>query len=344
MVCLAWVASLPAAIDAGDPGTPALVLGRGPGRELVPAVERWLHTRTDLVPRSPEQLGLEVSTLTACPADTLLSCLTRGTADLELRWLLLVSVRGDEAAVLVLELDVARAQLRAPGDELEDRLYADVVVVRVPHARADAALGPALDARLATRLAASGHLDVYGEIALATELPAPRLLELDGRALGATDALRITRVRPGLRRVTATAGAVVVSGEVRVSAGQLAELRLAPPLERPDNTWAWIGGGTSLALGVVALVGGLADGGGGAPQVCFRRAGSTCDDAAPLGPPAAPPDGAGRSPWLGLGVGLSALGAAWLVGTAVGEADGALWGLGVGVVAGGVSGGLLVAL
>jgi len=341
--CLALAAALPTGtIDAGDPGVAALILVRGASDDITRPIIDWLRARTDLVPRSAEQAGIDLARVSACPADSLFTCLTRTAGAIDVRWLLFVSVRGDELALFALDLDAAKKILEgAPVEDAEDRLYAQVVVVRMPVQQIE--LADALDGELAARLSALGHLDPYGEISFETDVGPTHVIDLDGRSLGSTDATIITRVRPGSHTITVSDALARRTGTVVVAARRRAEIALLGAPVEPDRTWGYVGGAASLSLGVAALIAGAVDTAGAPTQLCLRRAGAPCEPATPLGPPILEPDGRGRSPWLGVGVGLGLLGAIWLAGSAFLD-DGALWGLGLGLGAGGVSAGVVLAL
>jgi hypothetical protein len=326
-----------------------------------------LEVRTNLTLRSPEQVGLNLEVLEACPAAERYGCWVKAVPEGP-RWLGLVFVtdrpggKGPALATIWLELEAAKKIAAGPTPDAakvearEQALYA--LAIETPRVQLSTSGAPALrgyfaalyDGPLAAPLKASGHQQESGSLQVRTEEP-ELPVRVDGFEVGRTSAgqLDLRGIRVGAHRVELPGRP---GQEVQVDRGGLVTVSFGkePSPPHPARPIARISAlvlaGAGLAVLTIGAAYASADTAG-----CLVAAGASADacpgpilvgTGADAGSSPQDPRGLRAGPgYLALGLGLGAAAGGLAYGSTLGlEEDPPWWalilGLGLGVVSYGV--------
>ena len=326
-----------------------------------------LEVRTNLTLRSPEQVGLNLETLQACPAAERYGCWVKAVPEGP-RWLGLVFVterpggKGLSLATLWLELESARKIAAAPASDAaklearESTLYAQAIETprtQLPAAESQALrgyFGALCDGPLAAAFQAKGHRQESGSLQVRTE--GPELpVRIDGVEVGRTSGGQLD-----LRGIRVGAHQVELPGRppqgVQIERGAAAILTFGPePLPpHPARSIARISALVLAGAGLAVLTVGAAHASGGTAGCLVAQGASAeaCPGAVLVGTggdsgtsPSDPRALSSGPGYLALGLGLGAAAVGLVYGSTLGlEEDPPWWalilGLGLGVVSYGV--------
>ena len=278
---------------------------------LVAAMARVLERRTDLRGQSPEQLGLDLDALSACPARRQLTCWSetvRSTAQgpgQSPAFIFGLAVRplGDgRDRVTVTMLDVALAKrLRTSVDEdIEAELFRATPRSRpiVVSNRNDSSLISALEGLVSTHfesaLTAAGRWNPFGSIEVSSPCEGCEVI-VDGRLIGIsrTGPLRITELRAGehalqLRQSDTTILSCrtlsAVGQRVRVPA-EACRARVPATDSASSRPWFRYGGLASSAAGIALVAVGAVQASSAPNGICVLPSSASTNDCRELGAP-----------------------------------------------------------
>lgn len=326
-----------------------------------------LEVRTNLALRSPEQVGLNLETLEACPAAERYGCWVKAVPEGP-RWLGLVFVterpggKGLSLATIWLELETARTIAAEPATNAamievrESALYAQAIETprsQLPSAESRelrAYFGALYDGPLAAAFAAKGHRQESGSLRVLTEGP-DLPVRIDGVEVGRTSGgqLDLRGIRVGTHRVELPGRPAQA---VPIERGAAATLTFGPePLPpHPARSMARISALVLAGAGLAVLTVGAAQASGGTAGclVSQRASAEECPGAVLVGTgggsdasPADPRALSSGPGYLALGLGLGGAAAGLVYGSTLGlEEDPPWWalilGLGLGVLSYGV--------
>lgn len=326
-----------------------------------------LEVRTNLTLRSPEQVGLNLETLEACPATERYGCWVKAVPDGP-RWLGLVFAterpagKGLSLATLWLELGTARKIAAAPASDAatiearEQALYAQAIETprtQLPAAEAQALRGyfaALYDGPLSAPFEASGHRQDSGSLLVRTEDP-ELPVRIDGVEVGRTSGgvLDLRGIRVGAHQVELPGRPAQVA---QVERGATVTLTFGPEPSppHPARSIARISALVLAGAGLAVLTVGAAHASGGTAG-CLVAQGTQADSCpgavlvgtgGDTGPSPSDPRALSSGPgYLALGLGLGAAAAGLAYGSTLGvEEDPPWWalvlGLGLGIVSYGV--------